>query len=446
MTRSAADVSGHGIVAWGLVMALGGMTLTWIHLAGLGGFDLSLAYAACIGLGLLMLLRPAQSLQAATRLGQSVLPWLCFYLLYLLILALHLAGFPDKGLILRQAFFLVCGLTVATALVQADGEAPVLRRAGMIAVLGFLAISEFLAQQSGESWMTAVQRFFVQGDLNYVLYGFLRALFQAAGDGVAAASAKNIVASGLFVALVLYRAGHMSVLPDRKGQAMTLLVLTLLLIFSTRSVLLIALLAMLMATILAENRARKSRGAGLVLRVFALVSLAVLLAFVLSTDQAATARIGDRFSFADASTVGRLHQLEFALAGIEHSVLLGSGLSEINGQLVHNLFLGAWLHGGLLAFLAVLCAYVAIVVGWLNFVIRIAQRRSNWVLPARPEWVATLPLLPLLRVWIAGDAGHPGYPEWLALMIFFALLTANKHASRSMPQIRVSAVRRGVLI
>ena len=430
-------------VAMALVVALGGMTFTWVHVTKLGGFDLTVAYVAVILLGGSLLLRPYDTMLSAVSLARNVLPWLILYLCYLLVLAAHLAGFPDKGMLLRQIFFLLCGITTGLALLQSDDPARTLRRGGLAALAGFLLYSELLARQNGLSWLTTIQVFVTQGDLDYVVYKFLRVLFRAAGDGDAeiAASVKNIVAASLFVVLCIFRAGHPTILRDRWGQVMTLVVLGLMVLFNTRSVLVVTVLAMIVVFIISSIRVPRHSGAGLVLKGIVAVFLITAMVLLLSSDQAATAQIGERFSFADASTEGRLQQVGFALAGIEQSILFGSGLAEINGQLVHNLFLGAWLHGGLVAFLTIIVAYTMIVAVWVRFVAQIAFRRASWVLPVRPEWIDALPLLPLFRVWIAGDAGHPGFPEWMALFLFFAVLTMNQQAIR--PRARLQLYRAG---
>jgi hypothetical protein len=47
-------------------------------------------------------------------------------------------------------------------------------------------------------------------------------------------------------------------------------------------------------------------------------------------------------------------------------------------------------------------------------------------LPMRAEWVAVMPLLPLFRVWVAGDAGHPDFASWIAIFAFVAVVHANR--------------------
>jgi hypothetical protein len=37
-----------------------------------------------------------------------------------------------------------------------------------------------------------------------------------------------------------------------------------------------------------------------------------------------------------------------------------------------------------------------------------------------------MPLLPLFRVWVAGDAGHPDFASWIAIFAFVAVVHANR--------------------
>ncbi|KEO50869.1 hypothetical protein [Thioclava pacifica] len=419
------------LIGWALVLALAGLPLTWIPLASLGGFDLTLPYALSIALGGVLLLHLRRALLSASALIPAVTLWLVPYLVYLFVLKLHLAGLPDNGIILRQLFFLTCAGTIATALLLCGGEARLLRRGGFAALAGFVLIAEIHARQLGMSWLDAVTRF-LSGDLNFVIYKFLRAIFQSAsGDqGEVPASLKNAVSGGLLIGLILYRAGHESAARDGWGRIVTLITLVILLLLNTRSVLLIAALILPGASIIATLRRPRHSANRLILKLM-LGALALSLgAMMLLNGSAATDLIESRFTFEDASTGGRFAQFSFALSGIERHVFAGSGLHEINGLLVHNLFLGAWLHGGLLAFLLVLLTYGAMLGLWGHFVARIATQRGYWLLPVRAEWVAMLPVLAFFRVWIAGDAGHPGYPEWISITGFFAMVLANAQARR----------------
>ncbi|GAA6163514.1 hypothetical protein NBRC116590_12180 [Pelagimonas sp. KU-00592-HH] len=418
------------LVASLLVLALAALPLTWVHIATIGGFKLNLAYVATLLLGLVLFCLlpklPSRTWQLPGWCALILLP----YFFYLMVLAISLAGLPDNGIVVRQVFFLLCGLTFGAALMVTGAAPRLLRRGALFAILSFLVISEVVARNNGLSWLIAIERLLLHGDLDFVVYGFLRELFRIAGPSGAdaAASEKNIIAIALFTALVLFRAAHTAKKPDRIGQAMTLFIIAILLVLNTRSVVLVAVVTLPVTAFIAKlNQPRFNRTSLIVKTLVTVFAIACALLF-LTSGGAAVSLFGDRFAFDDASTQGRLDQLAFALSRIEHAIWSGTGLQEINGQLVHNLFLGAWLHSGLLAFLLVASFYLAVLATWINFLITIARNGANFALPLRPEWVAMLPVLPLFRVWIGGDAGHPGFPEWIALFSFFTILLLNRLA------------------
>lgn len=428
MTTAAHAVTPQGLSSSALMAVLACLPLGWIQIVALGDFDLTLPYAMTLLLGVTMLFRFRRSAMALRDLVGRMAPFLTVYVFYLLILALSVAGMPSKGIVVRQAFFLICGMTVASSVIALGANARTMRRGGAFAIFGFLAVTEYYARQNGLSWLIALERFVSSGDLNFIVYQFFREIFRTAqsGGSEVAASLKNAVAVGLFTAMVIFRASHERAVIDRRGQAITVLALVVLVLLNTRSVLLIAAAALPMAAAIAAIRRPQHSANRLVLKSLLFLAGLVTVLIILSADTAAIARLEDRFAFGDNSVGGRFQQIEMALAGIEQNILFGSGLQEFDGQLVHNLFLGAWLHAGLGAFLLVAVAYLAMLGAWGAFVFRIVTQRDAWVLPLRVEWVAVLPLLPLFRVWIAGDAGHPDFSGWIAIFAFFAITVVNE--------------------
>lgn len=414
------------VLALGAV--LGFLTLTWIPLTSLGGFDLTLPYAMALVLGLLLLLSFGRASVALREMLADAGPWLVAYLGYLLVLSIRLAGTANNGIMIRQSFFLLCGMVVACSIVLLRANPKPLRRGGAFAIIGFLVVTEYYARQIGLSWSVALQRFFGSGDLGFVVYEFLREIFRTAqfGDVEVVASVKNTVAVGLFTALIFFRAGHSHTPVDWKGRILTGVVLVVLFLLNTRSVLVIAAVALPMALTIASIRNPQHSARKMVASCVVVMFAAALAVVILSWDTAAISIFENRFAFDDHSSSGRVLQIQQALAGIEQNILTGSGLTEFNGQLVHNLFLGAWLHGGLGAFLLVVTFYLGLLGGWLSFLFQISAHRDAWVLPMRAEWVAVMPLLPLFRVWVAGDAGHPDFASWIAIFAFVAVVHANR--------------------
>jgi hypothetical protein len=57
------------------------------------------------------------------------------------------------------------------------------------------------------------------------------------------------------------------------------------------------------------------------------------------------------------------------------------------------------------------------------------------VLPLAPEWLATLAVMPLFRLWLGAEAGILKFPEWIALAAFFGCLLGNDLRRRSVKRL-----------
>ncbi len=400
----------------------------WIVVGSVAGFTLKLPYLAVLAALPAALLVPrarGAALALAARHAHVLLP----YLFYLLILLVALWGSKAQGMPIRQVFFIAGFVGVAAWLNAASDIGGVARRGGALAILCFLVATEVMARGIGLSWWTAVSRFVTAGDLNFVVYGFFRAIFNApetGGEPAIAASAKNALAVVLLVALQMFRAGRAPGRTDWAGMLLTALVFFVLLMLNTRSVLVVAILGLPLVALLSALRAAHHNPAALVLKATAAVLLATGAAMLATSGTALVDAVGGRFTFDDSSTGARFEQYAWAVERIERNFLTGSGYAEIDGQPVHNLFLGAFMHAGLAAFLLVLVFYAGLFLAWLGFMARIVVQPGAWVLPMRAEWVALLPTVPLFRMWIAGDAGHPALAEWIALGCFCGLVLANR--------------------
>lgn len=430
MTVGAAGASVSPILRLAVTGVIATLTLTWVPVTSLGGFDLRLPYLVALVLGGVLCLLPTQLATGLSSVLRMILPWLAAYVLYLMLLQMNLAGGSTKGMVFRQFFFLTCALTLAVGLVAAHADARILRQGGMLAIVSFFAFTEYLAHRIGLSWTGTLMHFLTTGDLGFVFYHFLREMFlMVVPEGVdVPASNKNIVAVCMFTAMVLMRAGYTGKGADRIGGFVTAFTLLTLVVFNTRSVLLMAALGLPLAAWIGVLRRGVRSPGEFYVKTAMIVLGALVLVLILSVGSAAMDEVAARLSFEDQSTEGRFNQYSWAFSRIEQSPLIGSGLVEIKGQVVHNLFIGAWLHAGLVPFLLVVGAYLGLFLSWVLFVFRLVAAPGGWVLPVQVEWVAILPLLPLFRMWVAGDAGHPGFGEWIAFGAFFGLVAANRRA------------------
>ncbi|NNE50959.1 MAG: hypothetical protein HKN30_00975 [Sulfitobacter sp.] len=417
----------RGLLSLVLIAAIGSLPFTWAHLFKVASFDLQVPYIVPVVLGLVLLSLPRGFSIGLRSLSAVLAPWLLLYLAYLLMLPLLGAGESAKGMVLRQLYFVVSGLILALGIVAVKADPRVLRAGGLLAILSFVAVTEMLARPLGLGWSAVIERFLQTGDLEFVFYKFLTPVFQqltAIGSN-AKASDKNGVTVAILAALLLFRAGYTGRGTDRLGQLVTVFALLLLVLLNTRSVLLMAGVALPLAAWIGMMRFGIRSPAEFILKSTFLLAWGVGAVLLLSVDAAAVSLIGDRFSFSDGSSDGRMAQYAWAIERIEAAPIWGSGIEMYKGQVVHNLFLGAWMHAGLFAMLCVLVGYVMLCAAAVAFILRLISDPGYWVLPLRAEWIAVLPLVPLFRVWISGDAGHPSYAGWVTLLLYAGLITVN---------------------
>jgi len=422
-----AGLTARGVALNPAVLLFALLSFEWFTVAQVGGFSVRLPHLAVL-LGIAMAAGAPRVVLAGAALLARWAPFVLPYALYLMILYLVLHATEARGMAVRQIFFLASFVVVGAWLAAAQDIRRVIRWAGAACLVVLVVGTELIARSIGSSWAEAVGRFVTRGDLDFVFYDFFRGIFNVTLDGgedFVKASQKNAVAVAVLAAMFLLRAGGDPARRDVVGTGVTGLSLFLLLMLNSRSVLLVAGLGLGLVALLHVLRDWRPSVAGAVGAILAFVVAAAALTALFYTDNAMIAAIGERLAFEDDSAASRLDQYGWALQRIEGHLLLGGGYAELDGQPVHNLLLGALMHAGLAAFALVLAAYVSLLVFWVGFMRRLVTDPGWWVLPVRSEWIAALPLLPIVRVWLSGDAGHPGLAEWAALAAFFGVLQAN---------------------
>lgn len=417
-----------------LILLMLMLTHQWITLANLGGFAVRVPYPVLmVAVICVAVMAPLRGSTLRMIAGSAL--WLGPFTLYLLAI---LPAFHDsiaQGSPIRQIVFVMGTVSVASCLMALSDPRPVLRAGGVLSLLSFMITTELVGRTVDVNWTEAISRF-LAGDLDFVIYSFLRNIFNAFGDTssdrMMLASEKNAISASIFLALVLFRMAGPRFRADWAGVIVTVLTICLLLMLNTRSVLLPLILALLMAGVLPLFRPPASSDPTRFLLGMTLAVLVIGLSLPLlaANDGPLMEMLRGRFALTDESSSSRLTQLGFAMHHIEGSILTGNGYMQVDAHPVHNLFLASFLHGGILPFLLTVTFYLVVLVGWLRFVFQLAVAPQRWRLDLRPEWVAALPLLPLIRVWLTGDAGHPSLPEWLALTFFQALCLMNAAQGR----------------
>lgn len=422
------------ITAYWLVMSLMALlTFQWIKLVNLGGFALKLPYAIFLVMMAAVAVLPRLR-WAWLRLAEECGPWLICFLLYLLIIMPGFHGTFAQGSPIRQVFFALGAMSAGACVLVLQNPQRAFRHAGLLSIFAFLVVTEFIAQQIGTSWVDAVTRF-LSGDLRFVIYSFLRAIYRGVGEDedneTLLASEKNAISAALFMAFVLYRIAGPARRSDWLGVILTPLLGFILLMLNTRSVLLPFVLGLLIVWAMKALHNRRPAATRRILAVFGAVAVLAALMMLAPDSNPFLQMLESRFSLGDSSSASRVNQYSWALNQIDNAILTGNGYVELDNQPVHNLFIASLLHGGLFAFLLTSSFYLIVFAAWLRFVFRAATAPAFWVLPLRLEWVVVLPMLPLIRVWLVGDSGHPALSEWVALAVFFALRLRNRLAAQA---------------
>ena len=400
--------------------------IPWLELGSVGPFSVKLPYLL-LSLGIVYAASSADRMAACLQFVRQNALWIAPFAIYLVLLSIVLFGSDGQNMPLRQLFFLLGGIAVAGSLAVTRNLAFIVRAGAAMAIALLIIVVEILARTIGLSWVDAIVEFIVNGDRKFVAYQFFRGVFNAIdpnADALVSAGRKNGIAVGVLTAALLFRSGSARASWDLVGMAVFGLALLLLLLLNTRSVLIVAGASILLVT--AINAVTRPQQLSILMLKGLAALVVIMLAFGYTDVETPTAgTMGERFAFEDQSTAERVGQYQAAFERISQHPLTGSGYSEITGQPIHNLFLSAWMHAGLAAFILVVVFYVALLAHWLSVLRTYISHPDRWVIPIAFEWIAPLPILPLFRVWLAGDGGHLFLGEWVALTAFLGIVLAN---------------------
>lgn len=415
-----------------VVILLTTLCMQWVELGTIGAFSVKLPYATLALLVCLTFLS-GKKIRNSFSVFRGNAYWIVPFVLYLIVMGMVLAGTPSANSVPRQALYLVGAVALGGSLASTRRLSRTLRF-GAAAGIGFLIIAiELLGRRIGLSWLDAITRF-IEGDFKFVVYAFFREIFRSVGTqgDLLGASTKNEVAVGVLVLGLLFRAASHKPARDLAGMAFMGATLGLLLLLNTRSVLIAAGLGLILAIALGASVRPRGNMFPFLLKGAAALALIIIAASASLPADGVSGELGDRFAFDDQSTESRLEQYRVALDQIQRHPLVGNGFLEIGGHTIHNLFLSAWVQGGLAAFLFAVLFYGGLLAAWLSFLRMIVTRPHKWVLPIAPEWVAPLPIMPLFRMWSSGDGGHMFLGEWVAIGCFIGCVLANQLRLRAL--------------
>lgn len=415
-----------GVLVHPLTLMLASICIQWVVLASVGNYTVKLPYFA-LAVIIVYAALDSRRVTACLMFIRQNAAWILTFILYAILLTASVFGSPAQNVGVRQLFYLAGCIAFAGSLAAARNISGILRLGSALAVVLFILVVEITARGIGMSWVDAVSEFVSSGNLRFVVFDFLREVFNAANpedDVNFVTSQKNAIAVCVLICGLLFRSASTRPWRDVTGMAFLGLVAFLLLMLNTRSVIIVGGASVLLAIALRVLAGQSHNMPFLALKGLATIAAAAMF-FMLSEPSPVSDLIADRFSFDDNSTGARVLQADVALERIAQHPLTGSGFHEVGGYQVHNLFLNAWMNAGIIAFLLVVSFYLILVGRWVAFVWNLVRHPERWVLPLAPEWVAPLPLLPFFRVWLSGDGGNLFLGEWVAVAAFLGLILAN---------------------
>jgi O-antigen ligase len=423
-----------------LTILLATLCLQWVAFASTGLLSLQLPYFALALVAFYAASGP-RKIAAAAHFATDNVGWITPLAACLMLTGVVLYGSPIETMVPRQLFFLIGVLAFGACVAVAPRLPQVLRVGGILGIAVFVLAVELLARRIGLSWTDAAERF-TAGDFNFVIFAFFRGVFNAldsTGDVLLVAATKNMVAVSLLVIAMLVRSGSNRPSRDILGIGLLGVTLALLLMLNTRSVLLAAVPILVMATVVGAAIRPARNLVPLVLKAIGLLGLLVACVALYLPELGISNSLSERFAFDDYSVTARVDQFQLAFAQIEMHPFTGRGYYEANGHIIHNLFLAAWVHAGVVAFALAVIFYIVLIVRWLRIVAAVVAQPERWVLPIAFEWIAPLPILPIFRVWLSGDAGNLFLGEWIAVSAFFGCVLANKLRHRRLAGLQGAA-------
>jgi O-antigen ligase len=423
-----------------VTLVLAGMCIQWVTLGSIGPFSVKLPYLM-LSLAMIYAASSSSRLRACSQFVRQNAAWIAPFAVYIVLLTVALYRSDGQNMPLRQIFYFVGTTAFAGSLAMTREPRSIIRIGASVAIALFIIVVEILARRIGLSWLDAISAFIRGGDLQFVIYRFFRPVFNSLDpDVTVVASQKNAIAVCVLTAALLFRCASRHPWRDAKGAAVLVAALVLLLLLNTRSVLIVAGVSIVLATLMGAVM-RPQHATGLLLKGLTAVALVVIAVGYTQAETPALDTMSDRFSFEDQSTASRVQQYEAAVVKIKEHPLIGNGYFELDGKPIHNLFLSSWVHAGLAAFILVLAFYLALLGRWLSILLTVITYPERWVIPIAFEWIAPLPILPLFRVWLSGDGGHLFLGEWLALSAFLGIVLANDLKRRSLARRLAVAVR-----
>ncbi len=369
------------------------------------------------------------------RLKRSILnpivPFAIFFLVYIfgLLLAGAISGF-DAGRISKPLLyaFLSFGVFICCTSLPYDKLLSSFLFGGIVSAAAFVLIAGYTLQMKGISLFDTVVTAVKTGDSKSLQFKIFFNIFNESSirtDDSVGVSLRNSLMGFIFITYCISMSGLLRGSRLVVSMITVFLSLVIILVSVSRSNILVTVLASV-APLIAYSRENKKfalflpvLGLFFILLIIALVDLSGVLSIF-------TAR------FSNFSEDGRLDMFSTALSEIDRNVFFGSGLNSTistsadKEHVVHNLFLAAWMQGGLITLFGAIGYTVTVLIFLKNRLSQFSRSPSDL-------FIAGLLILPLFRSQISGDGGNYPFSEWVCLSFaaaYFVSISRARHFSK----------------
>ncbi len=437
-----------------LVLFLITLPLQWISLAQLPGLDFKPAHLSllCIWGAFLLLRNKLQHLKIVYSVSGG---FILFYFVYICSFIIALAwseNLPNSFPVIVKMIVYFGTFILLAALIASCNDflvAKVIFWGALIGVVIFEVFFVLAFALENKNLIIEYYRAISSGNLVQLRYGFYPKVFKyfdnsygfgAEGLAYSVALINTLIGAFFLFAFSLKSTTKIFVQRDRNLQVaishgLFWLCFLIVILSTSRSNLAVFIFGLMVYWYVNKKSFVSVKA---MLAVISVLLTAVLIVALMPKENFATYQvILERFGgLADDS---RWDMFSETIDMIQEKPILGHGVGTTiwSGHKylrVHNLFLGSWLEGGLIALIIAIIFYITLLLIWLRFIFAAINSPNFWVLSIAPACVAALPVLPLFRCLISGGSGFFSLIEWACIAIFFGLLARNRIVSKQLSQ------------
>lgn len=418
---------------WITIISLGLLPVTWVPIFRIGEITFEVWYLPVLLLPLWIVTK-SNTRSVFFGLLYRLRYFIFIYILWWVYICVsYVVHDTREGLVplFRQLVSFMFFLALTTQLLLEKNLSETLMASAGVAGAAFIIFIVLSSLVAGIPLMGGIGRLFRGGDFELFLYQTLRPILNAhvvAGEAIYSAAMKNNINVLIYVLVIQCLATWGCKLKPWVKKIISVVVICLFifgLFMSTRSVILSYLASGLFVFLALLMKKKSVIPMALMMALVSAIFIMILMVFEVGYLESFLNRVSK-----DTQSYGvRVSLMSDAMSAIENNYLFGIGYVQFNELDIHNLFLSSFLYAGVIGFILAVLLYLFILYYWFVGVRYILKRNKSLEVEGRNisiEWVACLPILILVRVWLSGSSGHISTMEWTGMAIYMAYLIGQK--------------------